>query len=188
MRLSKNLLQHLGFATPVSQTRLEQHLVALRSTFALGPAFSLNPVNQTTQLDDYQRVGSTWYVKSLTLEGYDGSTLGKSCDYDEYNKTWKCRECSPDKNNSTARCHPLKRRGYCNPFRRESWKLRAFSEYDPKSSLDMEMRTLRNVQNGNRYHEKQPLCMPLSLFFNLSQCNSSILTIYTNEITMPEKS
>ena len=170
------LLQHSNFTNSINQTL--QHL-----------DFT-NPVNQT-RLDDYHRVGADWYVKSPTLEGYDVSTLGKSCAYDaydEYSTTWKCRECFLNKNNSAPRCCPLKRRGHCNPFPRESWKLRAFSEYDPKSSLDMEMRTLRNVQNGNRYYEKQPLCMPLSSCFNLSRCDASILTIYNNETTTTENS
>lgn len=116
-------------------------------------------------------------VDTIALTATDDLGLGKSCEW--VRNRWHCREC-----NGHGNCRTLKRRRLCAPFRRQEWDHppRFHSHFDPKSNEDMDFRTLTKFGIGkvsNLYYENQPMCT-VPTCFNLTRCNATILTIYTN--------
>jgi Exostosin family len=116
-------------------------------------------------------------VKRIALTATDDLGWGKSCEWVRHR--WHCREC-----NGHGNCRTLKRRRLCSPFPRQEWDNppRFHSHFDPKSNEDMDFRTLTKFGVGKvskLYYENQPMCT-VSTCFNLTRCNATILTIYTN--------
>lgn len=124
----------------------------------------------------------------------DDLRVGKSCLYSGgyWHGSWHCQECSLissnvknvfEINTTKSVCRSLKRRGACHSFGQYSRNSppMTFSRYDPTSSTEIEVRTLRKIQETNIFYEKQPLCTVQSPYcFDLSKCHEDVLTMYTN--------
>lgn len=110
---------------------------------------------------------------------HDDLSVGKSCHWT--GRRWHCRDCGTDGN-----CKILKRKRDCAPFRRQEWDNppRSKSHFHPRSNSSIETRTLTKFGVGKVSHQQyqnQPQCTVLALpCFDLTRCNSSVLTIYTN--------
>jgi len=103
----------------------------------------------------------------------DDLWIGKSCEYSKRRGGgWNCRECNPRR-----KCHKLKPKGHCKPFRRDEWDPRSVSEFDPTSHSEIEVRTLTTL--GRYHYHGQPQCTIASCF-DLKKCSASNLTIYVN--------
>jgi hypothetical protein len=106
----------------------------------------------------------------------DDLRIGKSCEW--VRGRWRCRECS-----SPGKCKKLKMRGDCRPFRRQEWDEppRFSSHFDPASKIEISLRDVTKFGVGkvSKVHFEQPMCS-VSTCFDLSRCNDTVLTIYTN--------
>lgn len=141
--------------------------------------------------------------------------FGKSCIV-VAGSSWQCQDCGPrthnhndddgqgkqnnnntkqhasnDKKKKDYKCKPLERARYkCDkPMHRNPWDSppRVSSSFDPTVVEDVEMRTIHRPQKQWSLYLKQPLCT-IESCFDLSKCNSSILTIYTNATTASSSS
>ena len=123
----------------------------------------------------------------------DIGRFGKSCLF--VGGSWQCQDCGSrddnnnNNNNKTSKkqnCKPLKRARYkCDkPMHPSPWDSppRVSSSFDPKVVDKVQMRTIHRPQTQSSFYLKQPLCT-IETCFDLSKCNSSILTMYTNAMT-----
>ena len=106
----------------------------------------------------------------------DDLRIGKSCEW--IHGRWRCRVCS-----ARGECQKLHRKRKCRPFRRQDWDdpPRFSSHFDPTSNNDLSLRSITRFGVGkvSKIHFEQPVCT-VSACFDLSRCNDTFLTIYTN--------
>jgi len=103
--------------------------------------------------------------------------IGKSC---IFKGEWRCQDCGIKVKDKCQRLQRVRRK--CDkPMHENPWDTppRVASSFDPEVVETVPMRTIHRPQKQWSLYLKQPLCT-IDSCFDLSRCNASILTIYTN--------
>jgi len=169
----KNLLKEKNDKAVLKDQRIVHRVGAILLLLVAACAFSI-ALGRHSVAFVKEAINPTKRIKLNST--VDDLSVGKLCEW--IRRRWQCREC-----HARGHCKTLHRKRQCRPFRRQEWDdpPRFQSHFDPTSNSEVSLREITKFGVGkvSKVKYEQPICS-VSTCFDLSRCNDTVLTIYTN--------